>query len=77
MRDGRSLSKLTQGVTTEIMGGAWTPAPFEGQIDDPFASALVVQDGAIWTRQAREWRRFRASLAKRAARQPAAPQQVE
>ncbi len=27
MRDGRSLSKITQGVTTEIMGEAWTPAP--------------------------------------------------
>jgi N-acyl-D-amino-acid deacylase len=59
MRDGRSLSKITQGVTTEIMGEAWTPAPFGGQIDDPFANALVVQDDAIWARQAREWRRFR------------------
>src|SRR4051794_2712690 len=26
LSDGRSLSKVTQGVTTEIMGEAWTPA---------------------------------------------------
>ncbi len=32
MRDGRCLSKITQGVTTEIMGEAWTPAPFGGKI---------------------------------------------
>src|SRR4051812_16946872 len=44
MRDGRSLSKITQGVTTEIMGEAWTPAPFGGKIDDPFTNALFEQD---------------------------------
>ena len=33
MVDGRCLSKITQGVTTEIMGEAWTPAPFGGRID--------------------------------------------
>ena len=58
MRDGRSLSKITQGVTTEIMGEAWTPAPFGGKIVDPFANALVVQDIAAWAKRAREWRRF-------------------
>jgi N-acyl-D-amino-acid deacylase len=58
MRDGRSLSKITQGVTTEIMGEAWTPAPFGGQIDDPFANALVVLGIAAWAERAREWRRF-------------------
>ena len=26
LTDRRSLSKVTQGVTTEIMGEAWTPA---------------------------------------------------
>jgi N-acyl-D-amino-acid deacylase len=59
MRDGRSLSKITQGVTTEIMGEAWTPAPFGGQIDDPFTNALFEQDIAGWAERAREWRRFR------------------
>ncbi|HMN28779.1 MAG TPA: D-aminoacylase [Caldilineaceae bacterium] len=32
MRDGRCLSKITQGVTTEIMGEDWTPAPFGGLV---------------------------------------------
>src|SRR6476619_1282870 len=59
MRDGRSLSKITQGVTTEIMGEAWTPAPFGGQIDDPFTNALFEQDIPVWAERAREWRRFR------------------
>ena len=30
MRDGRCLSKIMQGVTTEIMGEGWTPAPVGG-----------------------------------------------
>ena len=33
MVDGRCLSKITQGVTTEIMGEAWTPAPLGGRND--------------------------------------------
>ncbi len=33
MMDGRCLSKITQGVTTEIMGEDWTPAPFGGGVD--------------------------------------------
>jgi dihydroorotase/N-acyl-D-amino-acid deacylase len=67
MVDGRSLSKLTQGVTTEIMGEAWTPAPFGGQISDSFANALDVQDIAAWAERAREWRRFRDWLEAMAA----------
>lgn len=31
LTDGRSLSKVTQGVTTEIMGELWTPVPFGGR----------------------------------------------
>jgi N-acyl-D-aspartate/D-glutamate deacylase len=31
MVDGRCLSKITQGVTTEIMGEGWTPAPIGGK----------------------------------------------
>src|ERR671928_2220443 len=67
MRDGRSLSKITQGVTTEIMGEAWTPAPFGGRIDDPFDNALLVQDVSAWAERAREWRRFRDWLEALAA----------
>ena len=59
MRDGRCLSKITQGVTTEIMGEVWTPAPFGGRIADPFAGAMSSEAPAEWRHQAREWRRFR------------------
>jgi N-acyl-D-amino-acid deacylase len=34
--DGHSLSKVTQGVTTEIMGEAYTPAPWNDNVQ-PFA----------------------------------------
>jgi dihydroorotase/N-acyl-D-amino-acid deacylase len=33
LTDGRSVSKVTQGVTTEIMGEGWTPAPRGGRVD--------------------------------------------
>lgn len=60
--DGRSLSKVTQGVTTEIMGEFWTPAPFGGRIDDPWAIALVHRlsddERAEWDETARSWTRF-------------------
>ena len=59
MRDGRCLSKITQGVTTEIMGEVWTPAPFGGRINDPFEGAMVSEPPSEWQHQAREWRRFR------------------
>ncbi len=56
--DGRSLSKLTQGVTTEIMGEAWTPAPFGGKIEDPLANAIFAQEIPGWPERMRGWRRF-------------------
>ncbi|WP_395088596.1 amidohydrolase family protein [Armatimonas sp.] len=31
LTEGRGLSKVTQGVTTEILGELWTPAPFGGR----------------------------------------------
>jgi len=34
--DGHALSKVTQGVTTEIMGEAYTPAPWNDNVE-PFA----------------------------------------
>lgn len=62
MIDGRSLSKITQGVTTEIMGEFWTPAPFGGKIVDQWAIALVHrltdEDRAKWDETARGWTRF-------------------
>jgi len=58
MRDGRCLSKVTQGVTTEIMGESWTPAPFGGKIGHPFGEAPVRLDLGEWQERARGWRRF-------------------
>src|SRR5579885_2041431 len=57
LSDGRSLSKVTQGVTTEIMGELWTPAPFGGKRVAPvlpgFAEISPEDD-----RRARSWTRF-------------------
>ena len=57
MVDGRCLSKITQGVTTEIMGEAWTPAPVGGRnMDDlrhtPYAPLEE------WRELATGWTRF-------------------
>ncbi|MFN8592496.1 MAG: D-aminoacylase [Thermomicrobiales bacterium] len=58
--DRRSLSKITQGVTTEIMGEAWTPSPFGGRISEPFPerSTLSEADHARWNALGRTWTRF-------------------
>ncbi|MDP9363976.1 MAG: D-aminoacylase [Chloroflexota bacterium] len=61
LTDRRSLSKVTQGVTTEIMGEAWTPAPFGGRIAAPFAESLRARLGDAydeWDDRARGWTRF-------------------
>ncbi|HEY8741571.1 MAG TPA: amidohydrolase family protein [Chloroflexota bacterium] len=58
MVDGRCLSKITQGVTTEIMGEAWTPAPVGGRFTEPMphtAHAARIKD---WLELAPTWRRF-------------------
>ena len=55
LTDGRSLSKVTQGVTTEIMGELWTPVPAGGRRtaqfhwSDPAPEILET---------AGQWRRF-------------------
>ena len=58
MVDGRSVSKITQGVTTEIMGELWTPAPFGGQITNPILT-LFAEPDPVWTARARTWTQFR------------------
>ena len=61
LEDRRSLSKVTQGVTTEILGEGWTPAPYGGKIAEPFNGALVhrLPDAADeWETRARSWTRF-------------------
>lgn len=62
LTDRRSLSKVTQGVTTEILGEGWTPAPYGGKITDAFSGVLVHRlgdEGADeWEQLARTWTRF-------------------
>ncbi len=57
MVDGRCLSKITQGVTTEIMGEAWTPAPIGGRNT---AELRQTPHAPLdeWREQARNWTRF-------------------
>lgn len=60
MYDARDLSKITQGVTTEIMGEGWTPAPNGGRIADPFAGYVGKdrEDLSDWIERAKNWSRF-------------------
>jgi N-acyl-D-aspartate/D-glutamate deacylase len=59
MVDGRCLSKITQGVTTEIMGESWTPAPFGGKIENPIDSRIFAERLPEWVERAKTWGRFR------------------
>ncbi len=58
MVDGRCLSKITQGVTTEIMGEAWTPAPFGGRITRLNPLLGYPDRLGEWQERARNWTRF-------------------
>ncbi|MDE0069392.1 MAG: D-aminoacylase [Caldilineaceae bacterium] len=60
MVDGRSLSKIAQGVTTEVMGEGWTPAPVGGRISPELPAHQFSQllDPA-WAERMRRWKRFR------------------
>ena len=60
MVDGRSLSKISQGVTTEVMGEGWTPAPFGGRISAelPIHQFSRLLDPA-WAERMPTWSRFR------------------
>lgn len=55
LTDGRSLSKVTQGVTTEIMGELWSPAPFGGRRVSPFGSIFASEQD---TKIDKPWVRF-------------------
>lgn len=56
--DGRCLSKVMQGVTTEIMGEAWTPAPFGGRVQSPIGFEVYAERLPEWVERAKTWRRF-------------------
>src|SRR5690606_26728959 len=58
-RDGRCVSKITQGVTTEVMGEAWTPAPVGGRFTDPLSGSIVGDEmSAPWRERMATWHRF-------------------
>jgi len=58
MVDGRCLSKITQGVTTEIMGEAWTPAPYGGRITRLNPLLGYPDRLGEWQERVRTWTRF-------------------
>lgn len=62
LSDRRSLSKVTQGVTTEIMGELWTPSPFGGKIASAFTSSLLYrledEQSQEWEALSKSWTRF-------------------
>ncbi len=59
MIDGRCLSKITQGVTTEIMGEAWTPAPVAGRHTDPIENSILTMPiSDEWHEKIRSWTSF-------------------
>jgi N-acyl-D-amino-acid deacylase len=60
MHDPRDLSKILQGVTTEIMGEGWTPAPVGGRFTDPFEdlSQKERMQIGVWVERARDWAHF-------------------
>ena len=57
MVDGRCLSKITQGVTTEIMGEAYTPAPIGGRNMNELRHSPY-GDLSEWREKASGWTRF-------------------
>jgi N-acyl-D-amino-acid deacylase len=54
--DGRSLSKLVQGVTTEVMGEGYSPAPHGGLVGTP--EPWIDGIDQRWMERIRTWRRF-------------------
>lgn len=58
LRDPRCLSKITQGVTTEIMGEAWTPAPVGGRNTEAMNRTWTSEDLQEWVQKANGWTRF-------------------
>jgi len=59
MIDPRCLSKITQGVTTEIMGETRTPAPVGGRVVEDLMGWSDREELQAWRDRSRGWRRFR------------------
>ncbi|MBT7456286.1 MAG: D-aminoacylase [Gemmatimonadetes bacterium] len=58
MIDGRCVSKITQGITTEIMGEAFTPAPIVGRNAGGLRTSVYGEPVAQWEERASQWTRF-------------------
>lgn len=59
MRDQRCLSKIAQGVTTEIMGEGWCPAPQGGKVNQDFLYSRLRQDNLEeWLERFQSWTRL-------------------
>jgi N-acyl-D-aspartate/D-glutamate deacylase len=59
MIDPKCLSKITQGVTTEIMGESRTPAPFGGRVGEESATWYDIEELKEWAERRQSWPRFR------------------
>ncbi len=60
MVDARCLSKITQGVTTEIMGEDSTPAPYGGRDEQlGYIRSVMLQLAPEWKAEIPMWSRFR------------------
>lgn len=59
MTDQRCLTKIAQGVTTEIMGEGWCPAPQGGQVSQDFLRQRLTQFKLEeWLERVPHWSRF-------------------
>ena len=61
LSDSRSISKVTQGITTEILGEGWTPAPIGGENLSAFGGVLAPRGQEFsdeWEARGKHWTRF-------------------
>jgi N-acyl-D-amino-acid deacylase len=58
LQDGFSLGKVVQGVTTEIMGEGWTPAPAVSGEAHGFRVHGLPGDDQAWIERSKGWSRF-------------------
>ncbi|UQN08891.1 amidohydrolase family protein [Deinococcus sp. QL22] len=58
LHDGLSVSKVIQGVTTEIMGEGWTPAPAVAGEAHGFPIHGLPGEDTAWIERSKGWTRF-------------------
>ena len=67
LADGLSVGKVTQGVTTEIMGEGWTPAPAVPGEAHGFPIHGLPGGDPVWAARSKGWTRFGDWLAAQEA----------